>query len=214
MLKDSDKALILVTAGIVTGIALISYHLISRKHNTASFVKSQSSELTTASVTETRTQNRIPRPVGKRVGAEALYPPADTPGRSDPNITQDNLDSTICRAGFSKAVRPARELMQRLKAERMTMSGANAAPNDYEFDHIIPIELGGCVYCKENLWLEPINDAKKKDLVENYLHSEVCGGRMSLPQAQSTIVADWYSIYLSITDNDSGRQNSVLSNDN
>ncbi|HEY8744592.1 MAG TPA: hypothetical protein VIU62_15975 [Chloroflexota bacterium] len=38
--------------------------------------------------------------------------------------------------------------------------------------------------------------AHQKDTVENYLHSQVCKGAMTLQQAQEAITGDWYAVYL------------------
>lgn len=72
---------------------------------------------------------------------------------------------------------------------------------NYELDHLIPLELGGCSDCVANLWPEPYNvslGAHEKDKVENYLHDSVCSGKLSLAQAQNEIAADWAGIYKQI----------------
>jgi hypothetical protein len=72
----------------------------------------------------------------------------------------------------------------------------------YELDHLIPLELGGCPDCQENLWLEPYDPrpgARQKDRVENFLHREVCSGAMPLEDAQKAIASDWYKIYIRIS---------------
>ena len=76
------------------------------------------------------------------------------------------------------------------------MSGT---PADYEEDHFISLELGGSPTDPRNLWPEPYlpkPGAKEKDIVENYLHRQVCSGTMTLEDAQKAIVADWYRVYL------------------
>jgi len=35
----------------------------------------------------------------------------------------------------------------------------------------------------------------EKDQVENYLHDQVCGGAMSLPEAQGAIASNWLDVY-------------------
>lgn len=40
--------------------------------------------------------------------------------------------------------------------------------------------------------------AKEKDIVENYLHRQVCSGAMTLAEAQKVILTDWYKVYLQI----------------
>lgn len=65
----------------------------------------------------------------------------------------------------------------------------------YELDHLIPLELGGSEAI-ENLWPQAVRPAPapgfmEKDKVENYLHSQVCGGRMTLAEAQRRIATNW-----------------------
>jgi hypothetical protein len=70
-----------------------------------------------------------------------------------------------------------------------------------EVDHLISLELGGADDVG-NLWPQPYdppNDvpgAHAKDKVENWLHAQVCSGKMDLKSAQDAIAKDWYRIYL------------------
>jgi hypothetical protein len=68
----------------------------------------------------------------------------------------------------------------------------------YEIDHLISLELGGADDVR-NLWPEPYTPrpgAHEKDSVENYLHAQVCNGKMDLAEAQRAIVANWLDIYV------------------
>ena len=68
---------------------------------------------------------------------------------------------------------------------------------------MISLELGGSPTDPQNLWPEPyINDvdgqnlgAHEKDKVENYLHSQVCSGAMTLVEAQTEIKTNWVAVY-------------------
>jgi hypothetical protein len=67
-----------------------------------------------------------------------------------------------------------------------------------EIDHLISRELGGDDDIK-NLWPQPYFQhpgAREKDTVENWLHKQVCLGKMSLNEAQNRIATDWYAVYL------------------
>ena len=67
----------------------------------------------------------------------------------------------------------------------------------YEADHFIPLTLGGNNDIA-NLFpeaAEPRPGFREKDLVENYLHEQVCLGNMSLSFAQKVISANWLDIY-------------------
>ncbi len=67
-----------------------------------------------------------------------------------------------------------------------------------EVDHLISLELGGS-NDQSNLWPEPYQDeqwnAHVKDQLENFLHHEVCAGRISLKQAQKEISANWIASF-------------------
>lgn len=123
---------------------------------------------------------------------------ACTPGEADSRVTQENIQSTICVSGYSASVRPATSVTNKIKVERMAAYGDTDGMSNYELDHLISLELGGCPDCVSNLWPEPYNGtagAHAKDTVENYLHKEVCTGAMNLEAAQKVIAHDWESVY-------------------
>jgi hypothetical protein len=62
-----------------------------------------------------------------------------------------------------------------------------------EVDHLIPLELGGS-NAKANLWPQLWAEAREKDKVENFLHRQVCSGKMPLATAQRMIVRDWRKV--------------------
>jgi len=71
-----------------------------------------------------------------------------TPGAQNPVVTQDNIDTTICRFGWAKSVRPPRRYTERLKRELLYMPTSpyydrGARLRDYELDHRIPLGVGG-----------------------------------------------------------------------
>jgi hypothetical protein len=61
----------------------------------------------------------------------------------------------------------------------------------YEYDHLVPLELGGAVNDPRNLWPEPGVSPNPKDAVEDALREQVCDGQMTLAQAQRAIASDW-----------------------
>ncbi len=134
-----------------------------------------------------------------RVGPVDIYPRNDlTPGAVDPRVSQGNIESTICVPGYTKTVRPPSSVTRKIKRKLIIEYGLNGSLRDYELDHLIPLELGGCPDCEDNLWperWEPSPGARDKDEVENYLHRQVCQGKMPLAQAQKAIATDWYRIY-------------------
>lgn len=118
---------------------------------------------------------------------QPLPDPACTPGGIDPAVTQSNIKTTICRPGYTAAVRPAAS---------DTDTWKRAAEADYgigsggEYDHLVSLELGG-TNATSNLWPEPGTIPNLKDAVENRLHKEVCDGQLSLAAAQQAIAANW-----------------------
>ncbi len=73
----------------------------------------------------------------------------------------------------------------------MIAYGDHRSPHDYEYDHLVPLELGGARNDARNLWPEPGGAPNPKDELENRLRSRVCGGSMRLSVAQREIATDW-----------------------
>jgi len=140
-----------------------------------------------------------------RVGPPEIYPdPVRTPGAANPEITQENIQDTICNPHWStKSVRPPESYTHELKVRQIREYGyTDTDLRDYEEDHLIPLEVGGNPTDPRNLWPEPYQTsiadggAHYKDKVENYLHDQVCAGRITLQDAQQKIATDWYSVYV------------------
>ncbi len=124
-----------------------------------------------------------------------------TPGAIDPRVTQRNIQNTICRRGYTASVRPPFEYTNVMKHRLMRVYCVRGSIHDYELDHLIPLELGGCPDCEANLWPQPRNvspGAAEKDEVEDYLHHQVCSGLLPLAEAQREIASDWYAVYKTI----------------
>lgn len=121
------------------------------------------------------------------------YPDATlTPGGVDPAARQDNLAQTVCSQTWVKA---ARDVSESEKRAVCAAYGARGCPGpEWEIDHFIPLELGGS-NDSFNLWPQPIDDAREKDRVENWLHRQVCHGDMLLEDAQRFIEIDWVAVY-------------------
>jgi hypothetical protein len=120
-----------------------------------------------------------------------------TPGDRDLRVTADDIGDTICAKGWAKSVRPAKNVTDPIKRERMAAYGIDGPRGAYELDHLIPIELGGASTVA-NLWPEPWDGplgAHEKDRLEDRLHSLVCTGRMPLADAQRVFATDWVSAY-------------------
>ncbi len=126
----------------------------------------------------------VPRPstaiAVHKAGPPWAYPePSCTPGSTNPDITQDT----------------------RLKREQIREWGLAGTTADYDEDHFISLDLGGNPTDPRNLWPEPYGispGARQKDVVDRYLHAQVCMGAMTLQEAQNAITTDWYRVYLHI----------------
>ena len=122
-----------------------------------------------------------------------------TPGEIDPAVTQDDIVTTICHSGYTQTVRPAVSYTNSLKEQQIADYGyEDINMSDYEEDHFISLELGGSPKDPRNLWPEPHASMNEKDTVENYLHAQVCSGKLTLVQAQQEITKNWYEVYKEI----------------
>ena len=109
---------------------------------------------------------------------------ARTPGVLNPDVTQGNIDSTICVHGWTKTIRPPTSYTNALKEKQMREYGVGGSASDYQEDHLISLELGGDPTDPRNLWPEPYPRAAAVDRIENELNAKVCAGSLSLRAAQ------------------------------
>jgi len=118
-----------------------------------------------------------------------------TPGVADPNVTQQNIQQTICVPGYSRKLRnkyaPVNytDALKRLQIREYGYQ--DTRPSSYEEDHLISIELGGHPNDPRNLWPEAPHSPNAKDRVEDELHQKVYSGQMTLLEAQRIISTDW-----------------------
>src|ERR1035437_1543870 len=119
-----------------------------------------------------------------RIGPVDLYPnPTLTPGVANPQVTQANIQNTICNRHWStRLIRPPAEYTNNLKKKQLRQYGDTVHqtraelinPNTgrvdttrcmahsdnmacYEEDYLIPLEDGGNPTDPRNLWPEPFN---------------------------------------------------------
>ena len=124
-----------------------------------------------------------------------------TPGAVNPDVTQSNIQATICVSGFTATIRPPSSYTTSLKIKQLQSGyvvGGDYATSDYEEDHLISLELGGAPSDPANLWPEPYfgkNGARVKDKLENRLHDLICSGAISLKTGQRAIAANWQAAY-------------------
>jgi len=117
--------------------------------------------------------------------------PHCTPGALNPAVTQATIDQTICQLGWTDTVRPPESITEAEKAGSMADYGDSGPMSAYEYDHFVPLELGGAVNDPRNLWPEPGASPNPKDDVEDELRQKVCDRQMTLSQAQRAIAANW-----------------------
>lgn len=132
---------------------------------------------------------------------EPLPDPRCTPGAISPKVTQDKdtLSSTVCRAGYTKSIRPAGYITRAEKLANAQSYSFTGDMADAEYDHLVSLVLGGDPNDPRNLWIEPPSPGHKptdgvnnpKDIVENKLSAAVCSGRVPLAAAQNAIATDW-----------------------
>jgi hypothetical protein len=118
-----------------------------------------------------------------------------TPGALDPAVKPSTLRSTICRAGYTRTIRPPESVSEPEKRASLTSYGDRRPLGDYEYDHLVSLELGGARNDPRNLWPQPGASPNPKDALENHLHASVCDGRMSLAAAQLAIAGNWVTAY-------------------
>ena len=107
-----------------------------------------------------------------------------TPGVLNPDVTQANIRSTICKHGWTSTIRPPSEYTDALKRRQMREYREQGSTSEYQEDHLISLELGGSATDPRNLWPEPYPRASQMDQQENELNAQVCGGQLTLAQAQ------------------------------
>ena len=119
---------------------------------------------------------------------------ACTPGAV---LTTDT--AVVCKVGYTKTVR---DVSTATKKKVFAEYGIPYSQHgNYEVDHLISLEIGGSNDIS-NLWPEnsKITDGSlTKDKFENYLHTQVCAGKMTIQEAQKEISANWLSYYQSDT---------------
>jgi hypothetical protein len=137
-----------------------------------------------------RIQLHVGSPPGVAEAAGPLIPDA----RLTPGAVRSLTATQVCTAGAPAENRPPSALEKAVFHE-YGMDGAE--PNAFEVDHLITPALGGSDDIR-NLWPEAYSsewNAHVKDELEDYLHTEVCTGKIDLPTAQREISTNWISAY-------------------
>jgi hypothetical protein len=139
-----------------------------------------------------------PRPgscTARGSGRSALPDAHCTPGAIDPAVTQANVFSTICRDGYTRGVRPPESITAVEKRASMRAYADTGPASAYEYDHLVPLELGGARNDARDLWPQPGRTRNPKDALESRLREMVCAGGLGLATAQRRIARDWVGEY-------------------
>jgi len=105
-------------------------------------------------------------------------------------VTQANIRSTICVAGYTATVRPPSSQTNAAKFEVVVPDYGLKSTFIGELDHLVSLELGGSNDLS-NLWPEAGSIPNQKDATENKLRRMVCTGQISLHEAQERIATNW-----------------------
>ena len=204
----------LLSLAVVVLVAAAGLLYASGFFGTASTSTSSSSQLNTSSATSTVTSSivytshvisftSVDTSVDLGMSCSSiggLPDPNCTPGAVDGNVTQANVGSTICVSGYTATVRPPTSYTNPRKVQSIQQYGyKDTNTSDYEYDHLISLELGGSPRDVRNLWAEPHYGnftSFDKDGFENYLHHAICSGGMTLAEAQAEISTDWASYWV------------------
>ena len=75
-----------------------------------------------------------------------------TPVAINPDVTQENIATTVCVKGYAKTIRPPANYTNSLKKKQIreyAYTGTN--PRDYEEDHLTALSIGGAPTDPRNL---------------------------------------------------------------
>ena len=154
-------------------------------------VPSNQVPITTSLAASTQPQYGVQTKTSGCVGNQTLPDPACSPGA----VLTTNT-SVICVSGYTQTVR---NVPDSEKEKVFAEYGIDwSLHSGYEVDHIISLELGGSNDIS-NLFPESYSiqyGARVKDKLENYLHDQVCSGKLSIAAAQSEISTNWLKYYL------------------
>lgn len=116
-------------------------------------------------------------------GVDVVKP--QVPGVVNKAVTQLNIKNTICKRGWTSTIRPPQSYTFRAKVGQIRLyKYSDTDPSHYQEDHLISLELGGSPDSYNNLWPQPLTQARIDDRVENKLRENVCNGSTTLYKAQ------------------------------
>jgi hypothetical protein len=144
------------------------------------------------------------RPAGSSKSVNDLPDPLANPGATNPDVTQENMATTIFVSGWTATVRPPVSFTNALKQQQMVEYGLSGPPSDYEEDHIVPLECGGAPHDPANLWPQLRTGqwgARCKDLTENAANAALRAGTHTLQEIQDGFKTDWKALHAELFSN-------------
>lgn len=143
---------------------------------------------------------------------QPLPDPKCTPGALNPKVTQATIGSTICHSGYTSSIRPPESITRPEKVANAKSYSYGASLTDAEYDHLVPLEVGGDPNDRRNLWVEPPSPGHKsgsgvnnpKDTVENEARALVCAHKVGLTAMQNAIAANWTTAIATVTHSPGG----------
>jgi hypothetical protein len=145
-----------------------------------------------------------PRPAGSLKSVGGLPDPTANPGATNPDVTQENMATTIFVSGWTARVRPPVSFTNALKQQQMVEYGLSGPLSDYEEDHIVPLECGGAPHDPANLWPQLRTGqwgARTKDLTENAANAALRAGTHTLQEIQDGFKTDWKALHAALFSN-------------
>jgi hypothetical protein len=121
----------------------------------------------------------------------ALPDPKVTPGAVQAGCTTAQICDAEFRAGLAKYASAH-------KREACETYGVKKCDASVEEDHLISLNLCGCVDCANNIWPQPVEvpGARQKAILAHRLNELVCNNEMKLADAQKCIADDWAACYV------------------
>ena len=116
--------------------------------------------------------------------------PACAPGATDAQAAA-HPQQTICLRRHASSVIPSERDAERIKLALLDRYQATEPSASYVLDQLVAIEDAGSPTDRRNMWPQPIAQAKQKDAIEDYLHREICAGKVTVQQAARVLEGDW-----------------------
>jgi hypothetical protein len=88
-------------------------------------------------------------------------------------------------------MRPGERHAERIKLALLDRYQATEPSASYVLDDLVAIEDGGSPTDPRNMWPQPIAQAQQKTAIDEYLHREICAGKLTVGQAARVLEGDW-----------------------